>query len=80
MKARGSPYLRINISARLTSFARVMFWILTVDGFGHGLEVHLVLAILHAHHADVLAIEELGIARWATLADSLLEAEAVGGA
>ena len=52
---------------------------LTIDGLIHRLEMNLVAAILHTHHADILPIEELGVAFWATLAYSLLEAEAIVG-
>ena len=41
----------------------------------HRLEVNLVSAVLHAHHGDVAAVEELGVALVVSLSYSLLEAE-----
>ena len=52
---------------------------LTIDGLIHRLEMNLVAAILHTHHADILPIEELGVARGTSLADRLLEAETLWG-
>ena len=51
---------------------------LTIDGLIHRLEMNLVATILHTHHADILPIEELGVARGTSLADRLLETETVG--
>ena len=52
---------------------------LTIDGLIHRLEMNLVATILHTHHADILPIEELGVARGTSLADRLLETDSLCG-